>query len=552
MKRALVLTPQPAGLGELLREALDTLGVDAAVYGDAAQALAAAETPFDLLVLDGDAAPLETLADVAALWRAHAPRGRLVCLLPENATPEWQATLRADRWLEKPLYLPAFLEAVAPEETEEAEEVAPQAQEAATLPPPPPWLADVTLAAQHLARLSLETAAQAAALVSREGALWAYAGELPQPAAEELAQLVAHHWGVDGGSGFARFVRLEAVQQDFLLYATPVAADLALAMVFEASVPFSRIRMQANRLAEALTQQAPEPPPPPPAETAPPPSGETDAPPQPAEAAAAAEAPATPAETAAPAADAPPPDLPPDDAADEPEEDLPLEASLPLFDDVPPPVPDAVPPQPVAPPPATPPPMEDPSTAPTVAVPLSSAQGNAPRRYAAPADPTLPVAVAPTPPADAPQEAAAPAAATQASLPPPATFARAELFYACVLIPRFPQDHLTGDLARDLGQWMPRIAMSLGWHLVHLAVRPNYLQWIVRVLPATSPADILRLVRQHTSRYIFSNYPRIAQRHVGDDFWAPGYLVLSQNKPVPTPTIEAFIRQTRRRQGLTP
>ena len=540
MTRAWILTPQP-GLGELIREALHDFGVEAVVSNEAPpEALSEGQQPFDLLVLDGDIAPPDALQALAKRWRAQMPEGKLVCIAPESATAEWQEAMCADLWLDKPFYLPDLTDALArllknepaPPTTGHAKTAEPPLaqDEAATLPPPPPWLADVTLAAQHLARLSLETAAQAAALVSREGELWAYAGELPQPAAAELARLVAHYWGVDGDSDFVRFVRLEAVQQDFLLYATPVAATLALAMVFEADTPFTRIRSQANRLAEALIRQAPEAP------------SEAAAPPQPAE-----------ADELPPAEAWPPDELDDDDdemeaevMTEDFEEALPPEASLPLFDEVPPPVPDVEEAPAVNGDTAE---AEDATAAPTVAVNVVSAPPQTgPRGYAAPSDPTMPVAVA-RPLAEEP-EAAAVSAPEDATLPPPATFARAELFYASVLIPRFPQDHLAGDLARDLGQWMPRIVMSFGWHLVHLAVRPNYLQWIVQVLPATSPADMLRLVRQHTSRYIFTNYPRIAEHHVGDDFWAPGYLMLSQNKLVPTPTIEAFIRQIRRRQGM--
>jgi len=502
---AWILTPQH-GLGELIREALQGLGVEAVVSSEAtAEALEQAQTA-DVLVLDCDIASLDALQTLVAQWRSHTPHGKLICLAPEHGLAEWQKALNADFWLDKPFYLPDLTDKLEHllEQTPPREDTQPAtAPHSASLPP---WLSDVNLAAQHLARLSLETAAQAAALISREGALWAYAGELPQPAAEELARLVAHHWGEDGGSDFVRFVRLEAVQQDFLLYATPVAAALALAMVFEASTPFTRIRSQANRLAEALTKQAPEATPAPPAE-----AEEDEIMPEPAEPA---------------------------------EEALPPEASLPLFDEVPPPVP-------------TPsalhqediPPADN--AMPTMAMETPSAPPQAsPQRHAAPSDPTIPVTLA----RQMAEEAAAEVVATpkDTALPPAATFARAELFYACVLVPRFPQDHLRGDLARDLGQWMPRIAMSLGWRLVHLAVRPNYLQWVVQVLPDTPPADILRLVRQHTSRYIFLNYPHIAERHVGNDFWAPGYLVLSQRYPVPTGTIEAFIRQIRRRQGLTP
>jgi CheY-like chemotaxis protein len=56
-----------------------------------------------------------------------------------------------------------------------------------------PWLQDVTKAAQHLTRLTLESSAQAA-LITRKDTLWAYAGQLSQNAAKELAVTVTRQW----------------------------------------------------------------------------------------------------------------------------------------------------------------------------------------------------------------------------------------------------------------------------------------------------------------------------------------------------------------------
>ena len=49
-----------------------------------------------------------------------------------------------------------------------------------------PWLTDVNTAAQHLTRLTLESSSQAA-LIVRNNEVWAYAGELVQAAAQEVA-----------------------------------------------------------------------------------------------------------------------------------------------------------------------------------------------------------------------------------------------------------------------------------------------------------------------------------------------------------------------------
>jgi len=115
-----------------------------------------------------------------------------------------------------------------------------------------PWLQDVTKAAQHLTRLTLESSAQAA-LITRKDSLWAYAGQLSQNAAKELAVTVTRHWDGQKGSDLLRFVRLEATKAEHMLYATRLADEVVLALVFDAETPFSTIRMQAGQLVNRLS-----------------------------------------------------------------------------------------------------------------------------------------------------------------------------------------------------------------------------------------------------------------------------------------------------------
>ena len=116
---------------------------------------------------------------------------------------------------------------------------------------PPPWLQDVDRAAQHLARLSLETDAQAA-LITRGSALWAYAGELSQAELAELARLI--ETGLEGleTGDLARFVRLSESGGEFMLYSTNLVDDLILSLAFDAATRFSEIRSQAFKLSRAL------------------------------------------------------------------------------------------------------------------------------------------------------------------------------------------------------------------------------------------------------------------------------------------------------------
>ena len=125
------------------------------------------------------------------------------------------------------------------------------------------------------------------------------------------------------------------------------------------------------------------------------------------------------------------------------------------------------------------------------------------------------------------------------------------LTYACVLIPRFPHHRLDDEIAAHLSEWVTHLTVAFGWRLEDLSICPEYLQFLVNVPPNTSPGYLIRTIRQHTSRRMFSEFPDIEQDSLTEDFWAPGYLILGTPQPPPASLVEEFISNTRQRQGIT-
>ncbi len=267
----LIASPTP-GFGELLQQTLQETGeYDAVLVRTAKQACAAAQRrDFSLALLDGDL-PDMALSVLMEDLRASRPDMRFVLILPQDM-PARQALQHANGvvgTLGKPFYLPELLDVIQQPGTPSAavpptpqpleNVVRPVSRGTNTRPvpadisAPPPWLLDVNRAAQHLMRLSLESAAQAALILRGEN-LWAYAGGLSQPAAQELTHTVSHHWANGSGSDLARFIRLGATGKEYMLYATHLGGEFVLAMVFEAETPFSEIRAQAGSLARALAE----------------------------------------------------------------------------------------------------------------------------------------------------------------------------------------------------------------------------------------------------------------------------------------------------------
>jgi REP element-mobilizing transposase RayT len=141
---------------------------------------------------------------------------------------------------------------------------------------------------------------------------------------------------------------------------------------------------------------------------------------------------------------------------------------------------------------------------------------------------------------------AEPTAAPQ--VPPPGL--QSDLSFACVLIPRFADHYLAGDIVDCLKGWMKQACISYGWRLDALAIRPGYIQWVMRVPMNSNPAQCMRLVRRYTSEQIFEDFPRFKQMNISGEFWAPGNFVLPGNQLQSPEQINEFILQTRRYQGI--
>jgi REP element-mobilizing transposase RayT len=136
--------------------------------------------------------------------------------------------------------------------------------------------------------------------------------------------------------------------------------------------------------------------------------------------------------------------------------------------------------------------------------------------------------------------------APQAATPPLSS----ELSFSCVLIPRFSDHYLAGDIVDWLAKWMKQVCISYGWRLEALAIRPGYMQWVMHVPMNSNPAQFMRLIRRYTSEQIFEDFPRFKQKNVSGEFWAPGNLVLPGNQLQSPDQVNEFILQTRKYQGF--
>jgi ActR/RegA family two-component response regulator/REP element-mobilizing transposase RayT len=529
MTANLLLVTPSTNFGETVRRALEETDLyNVYIVNNKASAVVRADEEQTLLAILDLALGEDWVLEIGQALRAIRPEINLVILCGDDNTPPSFDSIRPWALLRKPFTVADFMKSLnqPPIETH-----TPLSSDN------PVWLTDVSKAAQHLTRLTLESSAQAA-LITRNGDVWAYAGGLAQNAAKEVAQTVSRNWDGQKGSDLLRFIRLESTRAEHMLYATRIAADVVLALVFDAETPFSTIRSQANQLVMHLGDERPE-------------SQKTAK----SEASLAFE-------------------LSEDRLDEDTTGDIPSITDI--LNNIPAPNPE----------PAS---LREPDqrkikTAKLfpeetrMSTPLSNATVFNRREVATSGllshlvtsepskdldqtipsqaridevDLTVPSKTAGRP-APGELDLTRPGPTTDAARKitlEPVSAGLYHLAYACMLVPRFTSHYLTGDMADHLAEWLPKICVAFGWRLEYLAVRPEYLQWVVNVQPNTSPGYLMRIMRQQTSEKIFADFARIKKENPSGDFWAPGYLIMGGSQPHPPQLVRDYIRQTRQRQG---
>ncbi len=534
----LVVDASP-GFGDLIRQTLEETGrYQVTITENATEALdVLRQVEMRLAIVDFG---LSDLPGPEAVRRFRQIRPDLEVIgipISEGDHAQELGELALAGMLSKPFYVPDLPAVVAQAlglSDEEATSPAPRRPgpiaDAApiTSVPPPPWLTDSERAAEYLSRLSMASSAEAA-LLTRGRRLWASTGGLEEPQLQELIRMVADSWAREAARGcLARFVRLPGSKEDFMLYATRVAGDIVLTLIFDAETPFGTIRRQASSLAHALSSIDPdtplsgvEAPLERPLQQARDTQGEV--PPLPAD-----WLPLRPVSKAIPQAK---PGIALNERQAEAAEAIP-EETLPLKDQLaglhlPPPDPE---PEALT--------AAQPELA-TEAIPI-------PKDWL-PVRPRLEAHLPFLEPINVEGTTRAVEGVATELRPLPAS--EYQLSFTAVLIPLFPEHRLEGELGRQLEQWVRRLCLAWDWRADRVQIYPDCLCVTVSLRPEVAPAGAVRQLRDGLTSRILQAFPHLAEDLPSGRFWARGYL-LTAGAPPARQRIQDFIRETRSAQGL--
>jgi len=123
-----------------------------------------------------------------------------------------------------------------------------------------------------------------------------------------------------------------------------------------------------------------------------------------------------------------------------------------------------------------------------------------------------------------------------------------DLTYTCLLLPRHDKHLLEGKIENEIQTNLKQICITCGWRLEFLSIKPEYLQWTMRVPPTASTTQFMQVIREQTSQHIFTIFPQFKLENSPSDFWAPGYLIVWGSQQHLEVIIQRYIKQTRQQQ----
>jgi CheY-like chemotaxis protein len=126
---------------------------------------------------------------------------------------------------------------------------------------------------------------------------------------------------------------------------------------------------------------------------------------------------------------------------------------------------------------------------------------------------------------------------------------RYSLPFSTVLLPRFPEHRLEGELADRLHDWVTRICLAWDWRAEEIDINPDYIRLIVSLSPNVAPAGAVSQLALDLSTRILEHFPALEQNLPSKRFWARKYM-LSTGKIPDREQISAFVANTRSEQGL--
>ncbi len=97
--------------------------------------------------------------------------------------------------------------------------------------------------------------------------------------------------------------------------------------------------------------------------------------------------------------------------------------------------------------------------------------------------------------------------------------------YHLVWITKYRREILTGEIAEEVESILKKIAIKNQWEIISLSIQPDHVHIFVSVPPKMAPADLVKIFKGASARYLLSKYPHLGIKSQRSSLWAPSYYI---------------------------
>jgi putative transposase len=94
-----------------------------------------------------------------------------------------------------------------------------------------------------------------------------------------------------------------------------------------------------------------------------------------------------------------------------------------------------------------------------------------------------------------------------------------------VWIPKYRRKILIGEVAEETEKILRAIAEEKGWEILALEVMPDHIHLFASAPPKHAPADIVKVFKGWSARYLLKQFPDLARKTGRGTLWAPSYYI---------------------------
>lgn len=101
------------------------------------------------------------------------------------------------------------------------------------------------------------------------------------------------------------------------------------------------------------------------------------------------------------------------------------------------------------------------------------------------------------------------------------------LQYHIVWCTKYRRCVLTGDIEKELKEYLQDMAREYHFSIIAMEVMPDHIHMMIDCRPQFCPSDMIKILKGNTARWLFMSHPELKKQLWGGHLWNPSYCIVT-------------------------